>query len=198
MKLSIIVPAYNIEKYIEETITSLLSIKFDEQYEIIVINDGSTDSTEDIIKRITEKDLRVRLITIKNAGVSNARNVGIDNSTGEYLSFVDGDDTVSADFFKIAVEELDGGHYDLVQGNYLVVNNQKTQYCERVLEGLELNEKTEKMEYFLSPKTKLIHNAVWGKVYRTETIKKVRFDDHLVVAEDQKFVFDYLLHFEII
>ena len=105
MKLSIIVPVYNLEDYIAATLDSLLSIHFSSNYEIVVINDGSTDGSESVIRDYQQKQSRIVLYSIKNQGVSNARNVGISKATGEYITFVDGDDTVEPDFFEKAVHE---------------------------------------------------------------------------------------------
>lgn len=75
MKLSIIIPAYNLEEYISLTLDSLLRINFSRNYEIIVVNDGSTDNTENIIKEYQRNNSQIKLITIKNSGVSMARNI---------------------------------------------------------------------------------------------------------------------------
>ena len=117
MKLSIIVPVYNLEKYIAKTLDSLLSIRFSYDYEIIVVNDGSTDASETVIRDYQQKTDKIRLFTIENGGVSNARNVGIHHAQGQYITFMDGDDTVEPDFYEKAVAELDAGGYDFVQGN---------------------------------------------------------------------------------
>ena len=90
-KFSIIIPAYNVEKYIKETIQSVLNQTYD-NYEIIVINDGSTDKTEEVIKSI--KDKRIKLVNQNNKGVSAARNNGIKHATGDYIIFIDSDDYI--------------------------------------------------------------------------------------------------------
>ena len=86
MKLSIIIPAYNTEKYIEQCIDSVINIRNIEN-EIIVINDGSTDRTKDILKEYTENNDRIKVITQENQGASAARNTGIKASTGDYIFF---------------------------------------------------------------------------------------------------------------
>lgn len=88
-KVSVIVPVYNNEKYVETCIRSICQQTY-QNLEILVINDGSTDGSRQILERMAEKDKRIRLIHQENAGVSAARNKGIELADGEYLTFVDG------------------------------------------------------------------------------------------------------------
>ena len=88
MKFSVIVPAYNSEKYIEETLDCLLS-QTEQDIEVIVVNDGSKDSTADIAERYAAEDSRVVYVYQENAGVSAARNNGIERARGEYMIFID-------------------------------------------------------------------------------------------------------------
>ena len=111
IRLSVIVPVYNLENYISVTLESCLrqDIPSDE-YEIICINDGSADKSEEIISQYTEKYPNIRLYTQANAGVSAARNKGIDLANGKYIWFVDGDDIIADNCLKVilsAVEEND-------------------------------------------------------------------------------------------
>ena len=191
MKLSIIVPVYNLEDYIAATLDSLLSIHFSSNYEIVVINDGSTDGSESVIRDYQQKQSRIVLYSIKNQGVSNARNVGISKATGEYITFVDGDDTVEPDFFEKAVQELDRDGYDFVQGNFRIIDSSNASYVQFVSEDMVISEREIMLDKLFGLE-KLIHNAVWGKVYRAEVIKNTLFDRTIKIAEDQKFVFDVI------
>lgn len=192
MKLSIIVPVYNLENYISLTLDSLLSIRFSADYEILVINDGSKDGSEEIIRSYQQKHSQVKLYTIENQGVSNARNFGISKARGEYITFVDGDDTVDPDFFAKAVRALDEGGYDFVQGNFVIVDKEELSYNQYVDQDIEISDYFEMLSLFFYPKKKKIHNTAWGKVYHAEKIRGISFDASLPVAEDQKFVFDIL------
>lgn len=102
-KVSIIVPVYNVEKYLSECLDSLLAQTFGD-FEIICVNDGSTDSSLDILNEYAAKDNRIRIITQENAGPSKARNNGIDNAIGDYIYFMDSDDILDT----TAIEELYG------------------------------------------------------------------------------------------
>ena len=191
MKLSIIVPVYNLENYIATTLDSLLSTRFSSDYEIVVINDGSKDGSESVIRGYQRTHNQIVLYSLENQGVSNARNFGISKATGEYITFVDGDDTVEPDFFEKAVQELDKGGYDFVQGNYKIIDGDNTRYEQFVSEDVVITEKDTMLDKLFGVE-KLIHNAVWGKVYRAEVIKNTLFDRTIKIAEDQKFVFDII------
>ena len=120
MKLSIIIPVYNTEKYIKQCIESVTAIKNIET-EIIVVNDGSTDSSKDILEEYTEKNDRIKVITQKNQGASAARNTGIKASTGDYIYFLDSDDWIDTVSFEKIIKELEndyknGEKIDIVAG----------------------------------------------------------------------------------
>lgn len=99
IKVSIIVPAYNVEGYIEDCLNSLINQTLKE-IEIIVVNDESTDSTPKIIEKFAQKDSRIKVINQKNQGLSGARNSGLKIAQGEYIGFVDSDDYVDLDYFE--------------------------------------------------------------------------------------------------
>lgn len=101
--ISIIVPAFNIENYISRCLDNLINQNY-ENIEIIVINDGSNDRTGAIIDNYVKKDCRIKVIHKKNEGVSIARNIGIDIAKGDYIGFVDGDDTVDKEMFEVLVK----------------------------------------------------------------------------------------------
>ncbi|WP_294066082.1 glycosyltransferase family 2 protein [uncultured Fusobacterium sp.] len=104
-KFSIIIPCYNIEKYISKTLKNVLAQTF-QNFEIILINDGSEDNTGKILDSYSNKDNRIRVIHKENEGVSEARNVGIKNAKGEYIYFLDGDDLIENTFLERANEVL--------------------------------------------------------------------------------------------
>lgn len=107
MKFSVIVPVYNCENSLFKCIESILGQEFND-FEVIIVNDGSSDSSEEICKRFIAKDSRVKYFYQKNSGVSSARNLGIENAVGEWIVFCDSDDYVGPyflrDFFVILVK----------------------------------------------------------------------------------------------
>lgn len=96
MKVSVIIPVYNVEKYLESCLESIKSQTFTD-YELILINDGSTDESVAIMRRYAKTDARIRIISQSNRGVSAARNLGLSVAEGEYVLFVDSDDTILPD-----------------------------------------------------------------------------------------------------
>ena len=191
MKLSIIVPVYNLEYYIFTTLESLLSIRFSFDYEIVVINDGSVDESESIIHGYQKKYSQITQYSIEHQGVSNARNIGVSRAGGDYITFVDGDDTVEPDFFERAIQELNEGGYDFVQGNYKRIDGDYISYDQFVSEDMIITEKEIMLEKLFGLE-KVIHNHVWGKVFCAEIIKDTLFDRTIKIGEDLKFVFDVI------
>ena len=109
-KLSVIIPIYNVEKYLEETLKSVIeqTLGFENNIEMILVNDGSPDNSEEICLRYKEKyPENIVYIKQKNGGVSSARNTGAKVAKGEYINFLDSDDILSKNAYKRAVELLD-------------------------------------------------------------------------------------------
>ena len=126
--LSIVIPVYNVQKYITKCINSILGqIKENPNVELIIVDDGSPDNSIDIIKPLIESCSNVRLISQQNKGLSEARNVGLSYSKGEYVWFIDSDDYISNDIMEGILGELDGG-IDMLQLNWQTVfeNNKET------------------------------------------------------------------------
>lgn len=112
MKFSIIVPVYNVEKYIKDCLDSILNQSYD-NFEVIVVNDGSTDKSKEIVEQY--KDKRIKLYNKENTGVADTRNFGINQCTGEYFIFVDSDDTINKDLLTTLKNVLDKEKVDLVK-----------------------------------------------------------------------------------
>lgn len=102
-KISIIIPVYNIADYIEQCVKSIQDCS-EQDYEIIIVDDGSTDGSDKVCETLASQDTRIHFYHKTNGGVSSARNLGIDVAKGEWVSFIDGDDKVSSDFLSIPVE----------------------------------------------------------------------------------------------
>lgn len=122
-KVSIIIPAYNIEAYIEECLLSVLKQSY-QNIEVIVINDGSSDNTLTTIENVILSDSRVRLISQSNAGVSVARNTGLDAATGDYVVFIDGDDWVEPNFVESIVSYALTTGADVIKGGFRFVDKE--------------------------------------------------------------------------
>ena len=118
MKLSIIVPMYNVEKYIQRCLSSIINNKgFLENCELIVVNDGTKDNSESIARKIIEGLPNTQIIVQENQGLSAARNIGLSRAIGEYVWFIDSDDWIEPDAIKSLMNEIDK-EYDVIQFGY--------------------------------------------------------------------------------
>ena len=184
--VSIIVPAYNAERTINRCIDSILKQSYG-NLEIIIINDGSKDSTEEKCMKYT-KNKKIKYIRIKNSGVSNARNIGIENSTGTYIMFVDSDDYIE----KNMVERL----YDNINENVDLVICSKNLITinEKISEKIDIASCTLKKENIIQLYRAKILNPPYCKLYRSAIIKSksIRFDISISIGEDLLFNILYL------
>lgn len=127
-KISIVIPAYNIADYIGRCIESVLNQTY-KNIEIVIVNDGSTDDTEQVAKNYCEKDIRIKLITKINEGVSKARITGIQASTGEWIGFVDGDDVIDSDMYERLLSNAKKHNADISHCGYkMVFPNDRVDY----------------------------------------------------------------------
>lgn len=203
--ISVIVPVYNSEHWIAETLDSLCAQTY-ENMEIICVDDGSTDQSVQIIKEYKQKDTRIRLICQDNSGVSAARNRGISEAKGEYIAFLDSDDYVDPTVYEKMIALLEKENSDITFCGFVRFwPNEKKQYTvENNLEKLAKN--PHDIKYFLYSSqsevkgdtlyTPDIHGAIWRSVYKADIIKnnQISFHSDLKFAEDQIFVLEYLQH----
>ncbi|MBO5142223.1 MAG: glycosyltransferase family 2 protein, partial [Clostridia bacterium] len=110
--VSIIVPIYNVEEYLEDCINSLIAQTY-KNIEIILIDDGSKDRSGKICDSYSKIDKRIRVIHKKNEGLSSARNKGLEESKGEYISFIDSDDKIDIDFIALLMEHIEKNKVDI-------------------------------------------------------------------------------------
>ena len=126
MKISVIVPVYNTEKYLNKCLDSILAQTFTD-FELLLIDDGSTDNSGKICDEYAAKDNRVKVFHKENGGVSRARNLGLDNASGEYLSFIDSDDYIRPEMYAELLAVADKYNVDLVTSdleiNCKIINN---------------------------------------------------------------------------
>ena len=187
--ISIIVPMYNACKTIERCLRSIMNQSFPD-LEIIVIDDGSVDESQTIVKELAQKDDRIRYFRQENGGVSSARNHGIDESTGEYICFVDSDDAVTENYIALLYNSIHEKHSDVAMCGYSeITDGKKTERLitaeeERSLQGLLKTDLYVLRSYMCSPGM---------KIYRADMIKQshLRFREDMALAEDQYFNFHY-------
>ncbi len=167
-KLSVIVPVYNVEEYLEQCLNSVCNQTLTD-IEIICVNDGSTDKSGDILQDFANKDRRIQVISQENAGLSAARNTGLKYATGEYITFLDSDDWVALDFYETLYKSAKENDADMAVGNVIYYYHD----CWFEWGGATRNSfgdnmlLIEKREH----KKRLLQScAVWNKIYKRELI----------------------------
>lgn len=183
--ISVIVPVYNTEKYLPRCIDSILAQTYTD-FELLLIDDGSTDSSGAICDEYAAKDSRVRVFHKENGGVSSARNLGLDNAQGEWITFVDSDDWVKEEYIELFINNAD----DLVYQSFLSIFNGETEEWDTSIRALDVNECLTRLY------EKKALGYCWGKLYKTQKIKtyNIRFDENIRFREDELFVLKYLSH----
>ncbi len=210
---SVIIPCWNVEKWVEDAVNSVLRSTFSD-FEVIAVDDGSTDSTGTILERLAATDLRVRVVHQSNRGLSGARNGGLDVARGEYVFFLDGDDTFEPEFLSLGVNEMSVTGADLCIFPMRITEFDASDSREEPLRTDYHCDTPADIRARFIPRfigfsmehvrrwyggTPLFDNRELGSVcrcvYRRELIERyhMRFDENIVLYEDALFNCDYLL-----
>lgn len=187
MKLSIIIPVYNTEKYLQQCINSILESTFSD-YELLLVDDGSTDKSGRICDEYVGKDERIRVFHQENGGVSKARNVGIDNAKAPWITFIDADDWISETFLENLYEVVEEHpDVDFVQAGC-------TNY-----RGGEIGEMEQHYEFYVGNDMQKLFTTFRGlsisKLYKKQLLSEsfhVRYDEDITYLEDFLFTLDYI------
>ena len=189
MKISIIIPVYNAEKYLNRCLDSILKQTY-KNIEIILVDDGSKDSSPQICDEYAKLDNRIIVIHKENSGVSEARNSGLDVSSGDYVAFVDSDDYVEENF----IQDMLKPNFDLIVSGYkdinCVVNQSK---CVKIVNKEYHNNSK---EFYIDAFINECFNSVWNKLYSKKLIKDLRFDKNFQIGEDAIFNLQAILKAE--
>ena len=180
--VSVIIPAYNAEKYLAECIDSVLNQTY-ENVELIIVNDGSQDGTRDILDKYASKHSNIQVIHTENGGVSRARNIGLKHASGDYIMFLDSDDTLTKDAIQIMYNEIIEYDADIVSSVF--GGEVDKQSARTIFIGEQAIEK--------SLEDHPIAYAVWGKLYKKDFLGSLRFIEGRKIHEDSYFVFQYFL-----
>lgn len=188
--VSVVVPVYNGEKYLRECIDSICNQSYKE-LEIIIINDGSNDSTSKIAKQISNEDNRIIYMEHQNKGVSFSRNRGIDLATGEYIVFVDCDDTIEKEYIELLLNKITKNNLDIVTCGYIDISIYGTIKLNDFYRGNSILTKDE----FINNIFKGVGGTLWGKIFRAEIIKKnkIKLNNNIFMCEDMLFVLQYAM-----
>lgn len=192
MKLSIIIPVFNVDKYLRKCLDSILGQGIDQKfYEVLIINDGSTDNSQDIIEEYINSYSNVFAFYKENGGLSSARNLGIEKSKGDYLFFIDSDDFLADTILTKAIKELADDHLDCLSFNFSKVDSKEnvipvTNYYESF--------STEISGIDLLNKYTVVAN-VWKYIFRKEiiTLHNLKFTNG-IYHEDEEFTVLFFLY----
>lgn len=197
IKISYIIPAYNCEMYIENCVNALVKQNI-ESFEILIIDDGSTDSTAAICDKLAMIHSEVRIISKINEGQGIARNIGIDEAKGKYIAFIDADDQPQIFSYGKVLELIDRGSYDWVICRWDTFFDGSSVSDNSYEEKLEVKPlKPDDTILDIAAGKNKLSSAVWNKIYNSDIIKKynVRFkSEREVISEDFLFNCDYSQH----
>ena len=192
MRYSVIIPVYNAEGTLRRCLDSLVGQHFSD-YELLLINDGSTDGSDAICREYANTYSCVRYFAKENGGVSSARNLGLEQAEGEYILFVDSDDYVSENYFSVISDALDNNVVDLLMFGYCNFGSISAEW-----DTGEFNENTEVgiAIWVSSAMQQYLFSSLWSKVFKKQIIEQynMRFGNDLAIGEDQAFIFTYAMH----
>lgn len=190
--VSVIMPVYNTpDTYLKAAVDSIINQTY-KNLELLIVDDGSNADCSGICDKLGEKD-KVTVLHVINSGASAARNIGIEKAKGEYIAFIDSDDTMDENAIQIMVDEIEAADFAAIG-------------CEHVTDTYDINPSVYKGKalakkencirylcYMNPPYSHIESNAIWGKLYKRELIGNLRFEETMVMAEDFKFNFDYIM-----
>lgn len=188
--ISIIVPVYNVREYLEKCLDSILKQTFT-SFEVILINDGSTDGSGKLCEKFAEIDKRIKVIHKQNGGLSSARNVGIDNAKGELLCFIDSDDFIHSRFLEVLYERQKKDNADIVSTRYVTFSEKNAKEdCDINIQYKILNRK-DFVNNLYPDIFEMIGVSAWGKLYKRELFRYIRYPEGKIY-EDLYIYFDLL------
>lgn len=200
--LSIIIPVYNKEQYIDGCLTSILNQTFTD-FQLILVDDGSTDGSEAICRRFAEADNRITLITKPNGGVSSARNVGLSKASGKYIGFIDSDDVIEPDMYELLVRNAEQCQADISICRLKTIFPDKT-VAPAEQDGVKIYRHDHALSLFLKGELDMSAN---NKIYKAELAKQVQFNGHVyedilylskIFLKAQKSVFENVVKYHYI
>lgn len=174
MIVSIIVPIYNIENYIEDCVQSITNQSY-KNLEIILVDDGSSDNSPLICDELAKKDNRIKVIHKKNGGLSSARNAGIEIAKGEYLGFIDGDDIVNCEMYEFMINIAINENADIVQCEFLKFLNISEIVNDSYDSEVTIFNNVEALKNLYKPGINISSIVTWTKIYKRDLFKEIRF-----------------------
>ena len=194
--ISIIVPICNVENYLRQCLDSILNQTY-QNFECLLINDGSPDNSAEICREYVEKDSRFRYFEKENGGVSSARNLGIERSKGQYITFIDSDDWVDSDYLEVLYNALIDENADIAISTYkqfnmddncYYVHSYQRGYDKKIFTGPELIDNLQLLSSFDHS-----YGSVCGKLVKSVRVENIRFNEETTLGEDMEFWYKLFL-----
>lgn len=174
VNISIIVPVYKVEEQLDECIKSILNQKFID-FELILVDDGSPDRCGQICDEYSKKDKRIKVIHKSNGGLSDARNAGLDIAKGKYIGFVDSDDIIDSNMYKILFECINKSNSDIVQCKFKKFKKLDEISIGLDYSGLKIKEFNSKQAIIDMIDNNEINVNSWNKLYKKDIFNDIRF-----------------------
>ena len=181
-KISVIIPVYNVEQYLEKCLDSILNQTY-KNIEIILVNDGSIDKSGVICDEYSRKYNNIKVFHKENGGVSSARNLGIDNATGQYLAFVDPDDYIDPNMYEILVKKIVETNSDIAMCSFVYVKENEN-IVEDNSDEIIIFDKEEVLSRYFNRVKPFNASFLWNKLFKRELFEKDRLDVELKIQED--------------
>ncbi len=184
--ISVIIPVYNVEKYIRQCLNSIIAQTYT-NLEIILVDDGSTDNSGKICDEYAKKDNRIKVIHKQNEGLPSARNVALKVCSGQYVGFVDSDDHISSDMYEYLYNLITENNADISMCNMFIEKNEQ-----RIKSNIidTLYKCVTQEEFFKFP----CWRVVWNKLYRSSLLRNFSFTSGISYGEDTLFLFEVITH----
>ena len=186
--ISIIVPVYNVEKYLKRCVDSILAQTY-KNLEVVLVNDGSTDNSGVICDEYAKEDTRIKVVHKENGGVSTARNVGLEVATGECIGFIDSDDYIEPTMFETLLSKLEKENADMVICGFRQVQVNGVAKINKVDHNIDWSKENIIKNYFTQGIIKELMYAPVNKLYKKSLIRNLRFCEKYRMGEDILFLF---------
>ena len=191
--VSIIMPVYNEEKKIINSVSSILKQSYG-NFELIIVNDGSTDNTKMVLENLQKKDSRIKVFEQKNSGCAASRNAGLKLINGEYVTFIDSDDYILSNHLEMlvkAIQKSDLGIINFKRIKKLKKSFNEKKYLNKKINGIEVSKENFYKALFSYPT--MGGGLTWNKIYKAELLKDIYFNPNYRYHEDINFVLQYSL-----
>lgn len=187
--ISVIVPIYNVEKYLGTCIESILNQSY-KNLEIILINDGSPDDCQKICEEYQQMDARIILINKKNGGLSSARNAGLKIAKGQLIVCVDSDDWIHKDMIQIMYDNLEKYDADMSVCNFEIKEANGRKCSKTFSQNIEVLDREQAMQYAILPEK--YYGFAWNKMYKKSILQDMLYDEAIRKGEDSPFTCEYI------